>query len=406
MEQADVLSAEPALRADLGFQLFALARIVPQLQVVGDPADHRAIVIAGQRLERRVHLQDAIVVGLGHDHRHRRHLEHRGEMPLARLQRMLRAPARLEVGEGEQQAVAVADLDRLPGKDDQRGVAARERQLRLELWHDLAARDARLDERLALDIGEKVEIEQRLADDRVAVIARQVEKPLIDQDETLVGDADDQRGGGIGMEHRLEPVLRVEPLGHVADHQREAVGLAAILVHDDVTDLMDPAWFVRVARRDLDDQVGKALAREQPEQRIFAPRYLAPVAVAQGEPRGIIVRGRTQLADAADAVHLERSGVGAQDHAGRVDQDHPFEQSGHELFEMVQGGRMQRLAGGTGHASSALERTTGSVTVRPDLPTGLVSLHQCRKALYAAELNVRRTRSVEQPVPVSTGASS
>ena len=266
--------------ADLDFELLALRGIVPELQVVGDAADHRAIGVAGQCLERRVDLDDAVVAAFGHDHRDRGHLEHRGEVALACLQRMFRAPSWFEIGEGEQQAVLVGDFDRLPRKDDQRLFSACERQFRLELRDRLARRDTFLDERLAVDLGQEVEIEQGLADDLVALVTRQVEEALIDQDIALVGNADDQRGGGVGVEHRLEPVLRVEPFGHVVDDQAQAIGLAAILVHDDVADLVHPARLVGIDRRDFDDQVGKALACEQPHQRIVAPRQLAVIPVA------------------------------------------------------------------------------------------------------------------------------
>ena len=145
----------------------------------------------------------------------------------------------------------------------------------------------------------------------------------------------DQRRCRVGLEHRLEPRLGVIAFGHVLDDEREAVGIAAILVHHDVVNRMRPARLVGAHRRDLDHKVGEALAGQHPDDRILAFRQAVMVAEAQAEPLAIIVRGRAQFVGLPDAVHPQRRRIGADDRTRRIDQDDPRRQIRHQLLEVA-----------------------------------------------------------------------
>ena len=95
------MPAKTAARDDLRLQPLALGGVVPELQIVRDPADGIVPGIAGQAPERVIDVDDAIVVALGHHHRDGRHVEDRREVLLAGLQCSLRPAARLKIGEGE-----------------------------------------------------------------------------------------------------------------------------------------------------------------------------------------------------------------------------------------------------------------------------------------------------------------
>ena len=213
-----------------------------------------------------------------------------------------------------------------------------------------------------IDVGQQVEFEKATADDVAAMIAAEIEEALIGADIALVRHADDDRGCGIGLEHRLEPVLRVEALRHVVDDQRQAVGFAAIVVHRDVSHLMDPARRVAAERRDLYDQVGEALAREQAHERIFTARQAALVAVAQAEALRIIVRRGAQILDPVDAVHFQRSGIGAEDDAGRVHQNDAGEQTFHQLLEMMERGTVNGAICARDHRVEAQDSAASSLS--------------------------------------------
>ena len=211
--------------------------------------------------------------------------------------------------------------------------------------------------------GQYVDVEQALADQRVALITAHVEKAAVDPYITPIGQPDDERGRRVRLEHRLEPLLRGVAFRHVLDDEREAIGLAAILVHDDVAHLVHPARLVAADGRHLDHQIGKTLAREQAHQRIVASCQPVMVAVAQTEAVAIFVGGGAEIGDAGQAVHAQRGLVRPQNRARRIHEDHARAQPVDELAQMV-----QRRAGDGGdglgqHAGKARVRSLGSTDI-------------------------------------------
>ena len=92
------------------------------------------------------------------------------------------------------------------------------------------------------------------------------------------------------MKHGLEPILGIEAFGYVVNDERQAVGLAPVIIHCDVANLVDPTRRICAQRRDFDDQIRESFTRQKPHKRILAVGKATMVAVAQAEALDISVR--------------------------------------------------------------------------------------------------------------------
>ena len=112
-----------------------------------------------------------------------------GEAFLALGQRGMGAPALLKIDEGEEHAGFVADLDRLPGHDDEPAAATGQAQLGLARCNH--APGFKLAYRLfaTLNTFKNVDLVERAADQVLAVVAGQLEKTAVDLDKAEISKA-------------------------------------------------------------------------------------------------------------------------------------------------------------------------------------------------------------------------
>ncbi len=115
----------------------------------------------------------------------------------------------------------------MAGQNHQLGVAAGQRQFGLHLRDGAPFRQPHLGEVALLGSGQDVEIIEAVAHEIVVLVAAQLQEALVDPHVAEVGDPDDHRGRGVGVEHALEALLGLHRRGDVADHQRETARCAA-----------------------------------------------------------------------------------------------------------------------------------------------------------------------------------
>jgi len=214
----------------------------------------------------------------------------------------------MQVGEGEQHAGGVADLERLAAQQHGLLAPVRQAEAALHLWDGRAGMQPRDRQVAPLGAAQHVDLVHGMPDQRVAGVAGQFEKAVIDLDVAHVGEADDDRRGRVGAERALEPLLRVEPLRLVVEDHHQAVGLAGWIGQRHGADLMHPTP-AGGATDDLDQRLVDRLAPEQALHGVLVRRQLVLAPVAQLKAYAVAVRRAAQFRKIGDAVQRKRGVV-------------------------------------------------------------------------------------------------
>ena len=239
----------------------------------------------------------------------------------------------MQVGEGEQHAGLVADLDRLAAEQHRLVPPVLHQQAALHLRDGMPGMQALDGEVAAFGAAQHVDLVHGVADQRVLHVAGQLEEAGVDLDVAHVREADDDGGRRVGGEGALEAFLGVEALGLVVEDDHEAVGFAVGVGEHHGADLVHPALAVGAAG-DLGEGAVDGLAVEQELDRVFLGAQRLAAAVGDLEAFGVTGCGAAEVRQGFCAVQFEGGVVGPGERAVGVHEDEALGEAGDDLLQV------------------------------------------------------------------------